>query len=188
MGGQRVIQTDAAIIQGNSGGPVFDDRGEVVGGTHLHLDAGRPDRAGLQLPDPVETIHDAAGQAGIIPQADSPFTRYWNSGVDLYLRDLHYCAFRYMSAASRIHPGFPDAERVREDCQIKRSEQGHLHREEIQWGLWGIGLVGGIAGLWFGGRRAVAVDLLLVRMASLSPEIRRRGSRSGEERVGNRGS
>jgi S1-C subfamily serine protease len=31
IGGQQVIQTDAAIIQGNSGGPVFDDRGDVVG-------------------------------------------------------------------------------------------------------------------------------------------------------------
>jgi len=39
------------------------------------------------------------------------FTRLWNHGVDLYIRDLHYRAYRNMSAANRIHPGFPDVER-----------------------------------------------------------------------------
>jgi allophanate hydrolase subunit 1 len=58
-----------------------------------------------------------------------------------------------MSAAAAIHPGFPDVERVREDCQIKHAEQGYLHREEVQWGVLAVGLVGGAAALWFGGRR-----------------------------------
>jgi hypothetical protein len=44
-------------------------------------------------------------------------------------------------------------ERVREDCQIKHNEQGYLHREEVQWGLLGVGLVGGSGALWLGGRR-----------------------------------
>jgi hypothetical protein len=45
-------------------------------------------------------------------------------------------------------------ERVREDCDIKHREQGYLHREEVQWGVMGFGLVAVVAGGWFGGRRA----------------------------------
>jgi hypothetical protein len=52
-----VIRTNAAIIQGNSGGPVFDDRGQVIGAATF-----------------------------------TSFTRLWNHGVDLYVRDLHYRA------------------------------------------------------------------------------------------------
>ena len=104
---------------------------------------------------PVETIQEAAKKAGVAPKGDSMFTRLWNHGVDLYIRDLHYRAYSNMSAANKIHPGFPDVERVREDCDIKHKEQGYLHREEVQWGVMAFALIGGVAGVWFGGRRAV---------------------------------
>lgn len=42
---------------------------------------------------------------------------------------------------------------MKEDCQTKHLEQVYLHREEVQWGVLGIGFIGAIAGLWFGGRR-----------------------------------
>jgi S1-C subfamily serine protease len=153
VGGQRVIQTDAAIIQGNSGGPVFDDRGEVVGAATFTSTQGEQVVQGFNFLIPVETIREAAAKAGVMPDGRSEFSRLWNRGVDLYLRDLHYRAFSHMSAAAAIHPGFPDVERVREDCQIKHTEQGYLHREEVQWGLLLVGLIGGVAALWFGGRR-----------------------------------
>ena len=155
IGGQRVIQTDAAIIQGNSGGPVFDDRGQVIGAaTFTSLQGGQVVQ-GFNFLIPVETIQEAARQAGVTPRGDSMFTRLWNHGVDLYVRDLHYRAYRNMSAADRIHPGFPDVERVREDCDIKHKEQGYLHREEVQWGVTGFAFLGAVAGVWFGGRRVV---------------------------------
>jgi hypothetical protein len=154
VGGQRVIQTDAAIIQGNSGGPVFDARGEVIGAATFTSLQGEQVVQGFNFLIPVETVREALGRAGVTPQPESAFTRLWNHGVDLYLRDLHYRAFRNMTAAAQIHPGFPDVERVREDCQRKHEEQGYLHREEVQWGLLGVGFVGGAAGLWAGGRRA----------------------------------
>ena len=111
---------------------------------------------GFNFAIPVETIHDAARQAGFTPLGDSMFTRLWNRGVDLYLRDLHYRAYRNMSAANRIHPGFPDVERVREDCDIKHREQGYLHREEVQWGVAAFLLMALVALAWFGGRWLVA--------------------------------
>jgi len=156
IGGQRVLQTDAAIIQGNSGGPVFDDRGQVIGAATFTSLQGEQVVQGFNFLIPVETIQEAARKAGVTPKGDSMFTRLWNHGVDLYIRDLHYRAYRNMSAANRIHPGFPDVERVREDCDIKHKEQGYLHREEYQWALMGTALLGGIAGVWLGGRRVMS--------------------------------
>jgi hypothetical protein len=155
IGGQRVIQTDAAIIQGNSGGPVFDDRGQVIGAATFTSLQGDQVVQGFNFLIPVETIREAASKAGVTPRGDSMFTRLWNHGVDLYIRDLHYRAYRNMSAANRIHPGFPDVERVREDCDIKHREQGYLHREEVQWAAIAALLLGGVAGVWFGGRKAM---------------------------------
>ena len=172
IGGQRVIQTDAAIIQGNSGGPVFDDRGQVIGAATFTSLQGEQVVQGFNFLIPVETIQEAARKAGVVPKGDSMFTRLWNHGVDLYIRDLHYRAYRNMSAADRIHPGFPDVERVREDCDIKHKEQGYLHREEVQWAVIGALLLGAIAGVWFGGRRVVFAG------AASHPQHHPRGARS----------
>ena len=178
IGGQRVIQTDAAIIQGNSGGPVFDDRGEVVGAATFTSTQGEQVVQGFNFLIPVETVQEAARAAGVMPKGDSMFTRLWNHGVNLYIRDLHYRAYRNMSAADRIHPGFPDVERVREDCDIKHKEQGYLHREEVQWALISSLLLVGIAGVWFGGRRVVFATRQGIR-SIVREELDARDERSG---------
>ena len=178
IGGQRVIQTDAAVIQGNSGGPVFDDRGQVIGAATFTSLQGEQVVQGFNFLIPVETIQEAAAKAGVTPKGDSMFTRLWNHGVDLYIRDLHYRAYRNMSAANKIHPGFPDVERVREDCDIKHKEQGYLHREEYQWGLMGFALVGMVAGVWFGGRRVMSTARRSLRRI-IQEELDGRGGRPG---------
>jgi len=177
VGGQRVIQTDAAIIQGNSGGPVFDDRGQVIGAATFTSLQGEQVVQGFNFLIPVETIQEAARKAGVAPKGDSKFTRLWNHGVDLYIRDLHYRAYRNMSAANRIHPGFPDVDRVREDCDIKHKEQGYLHREEVQWAVMGALLLAGVACIWFGGRRVVGAARQGIRRI-IREELEARGGRS----------
>lgn len=79
-----------------------------------------------------------------------------------------------MSAAAAIHPGFPDVERVREDCQIKHNEQGYLHREEVQLGVLGASLLGAIAALWFGGRRLARAGRASLRRM-IQDELREAG-------------
>jgi hypothetical protein len=163
VGGHRVIQTDAAIIQGNSGGPVFDDRGDVIGAATFTSAQGSQVVQGFNFLIPVETLREAAAEAGVVPQPDSAFTRLWNRGVDLYIRDLHARAYSNMDAASKLQPGFPDVERVKQTCQLKHAAQGYLEREEVQWGLAGFGLIGGVAVLWFGGRRLAAAGRRTIR-------------------------
>ena len=163
VGGHRVIQTDAAIIQGNSGGPVFDDRGDVIGAATFTSAQGDQVVQGFNFLVPVETLHEAAAEAGVVPQPDSAFTRLWNRGVDLYIRDLHARAYSNMDAASKLQPGFPDVERVKQTCQLKHADQGYLEREEVQWGLAGFGLIDGVAALWFGARRLAAAGRQAIR-------------------------
>jgi hypothetical protein len=83
-----------------------------------------------------------------------------------------------MSAANRIHPGFPDVERVREDCDIKHKEQGYLHREEVQWGVMAFALVGMVACVWFGGRRVISSARRSLRRI-IREELEGRGGRPG---------
>ena len=107
IGGQRVIQTDAAIIQGNSGGPVFDDRGQVIGAATFTSLQGEQVVQGFNFLIPVETIQEAAAKAGVVPRGDSMFTRLWNHGVDLYIRDLHYRAYTQHERREQDPPGLP---------------------------------------------------------------------------------
>jgi hypothetical protein len=79
-----------------------------------------------------------------------------------------------MSAAAAIHPGFPDVERVREDCQIKHNEQGYLHREEVQPWVLGASLLGAIAALWSGGRRLARAGRASLRRM-IQDELREAG-------------
>jgi len=153
VGGNRVIQTDAAIIQGNSGGPVFDERGEVIGAATFTSLQGDQVVQGFNFLIPVESLREIVQQAGVTPQGESAFTRLWDRGVGLYVRDLHARAYRSMNAASQLHPGFPDVERVKEACQIKHAEQPYLDREEVQWGAIGAGLIGALGAVWLGVRR-----------------------------------
>jgi len=58
---ENAIQTDAAINHGNSGGPLFDLRGEVIGVTaQIHSDSG--DNAGVGFAIPSNTVKSVAAQ------------------------------------------------------------------------------------------------------------------------------
>jgi len=156
VGGHRVIQTDAAIIQGNSGGPVFSLAGEVIGVATFTSFQGDQVVQGFNFLIPVETLAEAARKAGVTPQPDSAFMRLWNRGITLYQTGRYRRALALFEAADRMHPGFVELERIREDVKAQLENQALLDREGTRWSLAGVGLLVTICLVWFGGRWASA--------------------------------
>ena len=156
VAGNRVIQTDAAIIQGNSGGPVINLAGEVIGAATFTSLQGDQVVQGFNFLIPVETVWEAARKAGVTPQGESAFMRLWDQGIQAYLKGRYRRAAERIEAAGALHPGFLEVERAKEATDARYQEQSYLEREGVRWGLLGVGLVGAAAVLWLGARWASA--------------------------------
>jgi S1-C subfamily serine protease len=165
VGGHRVIQTDAAIIQGNSGGPVFSLAGEVIGAATFTSFQGDQVVQGFNFLIPVESIQEAAKKAGVAPQPDSTFMRLWDQGIRLYQKGSYRRALARFEAAAQVHPGFLGVERFKEDVNARYEEQAFLDREEVWWTLWGVSLVGLVCLVWFGGRWVWAALIRQIQQA-----------------------
>ncbi len=154
VGGNKVIQTDAAIIQGNSGGPVFNLAAQVIGAATFTSFQGDQVVQGFNFLIPVETILEAAQKAGVTPQPDSAFMRLWDQGIRLYQKGRYRSAYDRIHAAGEMFPGFPVVDRVKEDIDAQYAEQDFLEREGVQRVLMWVGLVAALVVLWLGGRWA----------------------------------
>lgn len=90
-GGWPLVQMDANINHGSSGGPVCNDRGEVIGLTtfgSLEVNGGLA--AGLNFAVPVSILNDYLDTAGIEPH-ESLSSRLFSQGMGFY-EHYHYKA------------------------------------------------------------------------------------------------
>ena len=59
----HVIQTDAALNKGNSGGPLLDARGNVIGvNSQIAADSGSSGNVGIGFAVPINTVKTVAAQ------------------------------------------------------------------------------------------------------------------------------
>jgi putative serine protease PepD len=71
---QDAIQTDAALNHGNSGGPLFNDQGEVVGITsQIYADQSTSGNVGIGFAVPSATVEQIAGQLVAHGEASHPY-------------------------------------------------------------------------------------------------------------------
>lgn len=86
---RRLIETDATIGHGNSGGPVFSDRGDVVGIATYTTD-GSGDGGGIfnYIRD-VSDLTELASKNAISFDTNSKTQKAWQAGIDNFY-DAHY--------------------------------------------------------------------------------------------------
>ena len=109
-----ILQTDAPISWGNSGGPVFNIRGEVVALATFISTSLEGDQAiqGFNFLIPVDSIHALAKQLGVTPSTDSPFTRVWDQAVDAVIEGRYAEAVAHAEEADKLVPGLIDVRRA----------------------------------------------------------------------------
>jgi S1-C subfamily serine protease len=175
---RRVIQTDAAITWGNSGGPAFDLRGDVIGVATFISTTLEGDQAiqGFNFLIPVETVHEFARGINLTPTTDSPFTKKWERAVTSYFAGEYAKAVQQAEEADRIMPGFPDLQRLRAEAQMRADREAGSGGRALTVGL-GLGAGLGAALLVLGVRGFVNSRVRRAggRVQRVGPEeIRRR--------------
>jgi hypothetical protein len=115
VNGERVIQTDAEAVSGNSGGPAVDVEGRVIGMlTFVRPDAytGRNAVQGFNFVIPAKAIHEFLEGTGAAVNAPGRFDTAWRKALDDFFAGRHRKAAQSLREADRLVPGLPDVRRI----------------------------------------------------------------------------
>lgn len=115
IGGEDLIQVDAAASPGSSGGPVFDRDGNVLG--ILTLGEGQ----NFNFAVTANTIRDFFRSSGGVA-GESLFDRTWTRALDAYYSSDYEGAIEGFDEALRLMPDLPDAINLRRMAMTARDE------------------------------------------------------------------
>ncbi len=105
--GSPVLQSDAAITHGNSGGPAFDPDGKAIGIATF----GAQEAAGFNFFIPINTAMEFVRQAGAPPESGS-FDATWHAALAAMTEQRWSHAHELLGHILEIMPGEPDAIRL----------------------------------------------------------------------------
>jgi len=151
VGGWPLIQMDANINHGSSGGPVCNDKGEVVGLTTFgSLENTGGLAAGLNFAVPVTILDEFVDSAGIKLVA-SPLTDIFARALEYYEQHQYRSALHEFQKVSRQNPQFPGINTYIADCTKKINGKGtNLNSVERLLLILGfIGLLIAAIGAWW---------------------------------------
>ena len=106
-GGFSVLQIDAPITHGNSGGPVFDSMGRVIGiATFGTVDDSGNQVQGFNFAVPISVAQEFIGKAGAHPMQGLVSQKY-NDAVELYDKHWYSDALAEFQQVNSLSPGHP---------------------------------------------------------------------------------
>ncbi|MGC4036786.1 MAG: serine protease [Chitinophagaceae bacterium] len=108
IGGWPVIQTDATISYGSSGGPVCNQEGEVIGlATFGSLEQSTGELAsGFNFAIPASLVQEFVDSAKIKPKM-SEVTETFNQGLELYYSESYRGALSKFERVSKLDKSYP---------------------------------------------------------------------------------
>lgn len=107
-GGWNVLQTDAAIHGGNSGGPLFNENGEVVGINTFIMrdDVTGSQVAGMNFAIPISIAKQFLNEINITP-AESKFTTQFKQAYSLFQEQKYNESLEILRGLNETNPGYP---------------------------------------------------------------------------------
>ncbi|MBU1698896.1 MAG: trypsin-like peptidase domain-containing protein [Candidatus Eisenbacteria bacterium] len=114
--GSNVLQMDASTTWGNSGGPVFNDEGQVIGmATFGSIHQGTQAIQGFNFAVPSNVVREFVRAAGV-DTSPSLFDRTWSDALQLYYSGKKNKAIAKFDEALRLMPDLPDAVKLQREA------------------------------------------------------------------------
>jgi len=106
--GWEVLQIDAAITHGNSGGPVMNDRGEVIGlATFVSVDEQRKQQVqGMNFIVPTTIVNEFVTKTKIKPEM-SDISLAYEEAMDFFDKARYKKALEKFRTVKEMNPSFP---------------------------------------------------------------------------------
>lgn len=120
--GAPILQISAAATHGNSGGPVLNDKGEVIGMLTFRGDTvNGQEVSGFAFVVPMSTANEFIKKSGTTNSQGLTDQRY-QEGLDLYLQGYYSKAIPKFEEVKRLFPQHSEVDRLLTDSQQKISE------------------------------------------------------------------
>ncbi|MCT8975390.1 trypsin-like peptidase domain-containing protein [Clostridium sp. CX1] len=119
--GAPVLQINAAATHGNSGGPVINDDGNVVGLLTFRSENNSKETQGFNFVVPVNTVKEFVNQAGA-KNEEGDINKLYKEGLQLYWAGYYKDALTKFEAVQRLNSNHSEIKKFISECQQKSSQ------------------------------------------------------------------
>jgi len=116
--GSQIIQTDAAISYGSSGGPAFNSKGEVIGIASMVATEQGEQKFGFSYLRPINIAKEFLNEQNI-SSIQGPTDLHYKNGINYFEKNQFKNAIKELETSLRLYPNLLEAKQY-----IQKSQEG----------------------------------------------------------------